>query len=256
MTTPELTKGYLDLTKNHLPNLYKYVIPIAHEDRDSGEEQVGSAVLVNISGRHLIISAKHCLVRNPRVVVDGEFTLFKGKLSPKREVSIIRKECHATLDIGFIEVTTAEGAELSQEQLYVKPILKIEGGIHIIGHPVVKSNFDITNGQPVVITRTAFQTEFIDGDETSFRLKYPKEGIRYDVNLRDWVTEPFIQRPDGFSGGGCFGVRHVSGPLDQIDYLLFGIQVSWHSGKRWVKVIPINQFWNLFNELDGPSRLA
>ena len=81
------------------------------------------------------------------------------------------------------------------------------------------------------------------------RLHYPEIGFK--VENEKWEPEPFIERPHGFSGGGCFGITSEIGELRVIGYKLMGIQCSWSEVGGGSKVVPIK---HLVEKLPASSR--
>ena len=74
----QLALEYADFAKNHLPELYQFIVAIAHED-DEGNESIGSGVLVNLNGRHFVATAKHCIEHDPRVI-HRHFFMLENKI--------------------------------------------------------------------------------------------------------------------------------------------------------------------------------
>jgi len=92
-----------------------------------------------------------------------------------------------------------------------------------VGYPVCRIEVDERRREKTLV-KSVFGTIVIEQTETSLKLDYPKTGFR-DEGGR-WIEEPFIERPHGFSGGGCFGVSSDGGAVPVIGYKLVGIQSS------------------------------
>jgi Trypsin-like peptidase domain len=236
----ELTLGgmYAEHETVHYPELFKYVMMIAHENEEDGSESIGSGVLVGWEGRHLIATAAHCIRRNPRVMRECDFYLrTDGRMGTSPPVRILAKWLHPQLDIGFLEVDEALNAEMGEDQLFCEKVQS--GPLHIIGHPTcrIETNEQLKEKTSV---KSVFSTEIIEQGDDSVKLHYPVIGYR--VEGEQWVSRPFIETPHGFSGGGCFGITSQSAELRTIGYKLVGIQSSWHRGERWVEVVPIRHW--------------
>jgi hypothetical protein len=248
---PDVMNTYIDFSTNHLPSLFKYVVPIGHEDEDDGEESIGSGVMVNVHGRHFIATARHCIKQKPRVMI-GDWYLKGGKITASRPVKILRSEWHDSLDVGFLEVEEMNSpcTELQPHQLCCDRI--VEGMIHVVGHPTCMIKRDEARKE-ICLTRAAFGTHLEEETSEYLRFAYPREGVRFDASRDEWVTGPFIATPHGFSGGGCFGVTQASSPSGLIvfGYKLLGIQYRWDGVARWVKAVPTRQWINLLNERCG-----
>ena len=233
----ELTLGemYREHETVHNPELFKYVVMIAHEDEDTEAECIGSGVLIGWQGRHLIASAAHCIRRNPRVLRGSDFYLrTDGRMGTSPPVRILTKWLHPTLDIGCLVVDEALGSELSQDQLLCGQVLS--GPLHIIGYPACRIETNERLKEKTLV-KSVFTTEIMEQNDDSIKLYYPEIGYR--VEDERWLPEPYIEKPNGFSGGGCFGITSQTSELRVIGYRLVGIQCSWRESERWVKVVPI-----------------
>jgi hypothetical protein len=234
---------YAEFQKDHLPNLFKYVVPIAHENTDNRRESIGSGVLVNLNGRHYVATAAHCIKLNPRVLHDV-FYMLAGRLHDDKPVKIVDRGWHATLDVGFLQIDEPMSKELDESHLCVETVK--EGTVHVIGHPRCEANVDPAKG-PIEVKKCVFGSSVLEQSAAAMRLAYPVDGVRFAKG--QWWTEPFPETPHGFSGGGCFGVSYTTGPVVSYQYKLLAIQVSWHSGERWVEAVPIKQWLSLVSEL-------
>jgi hypothetical protein len=238
---------YREFNTTYLPDLSRFVVPIFHED-EYGTESLGTGVFVNILGRHFVASARHCIERNPRIML-GDYRWTNNKAIAKRPVRIFRSALHATLDIGFLEIEPASQHELQAQQLFVG---QVENGyLFVLGYPVSELVQNKVVGD-ICVTGWPFGTTVIEQTASVLRLAYPESGFTFDEARRAFVTEPFPKTPKGFSGGGVFGVmkRQCSG-LEVIEYKLVGIQHSWHPTERWMQAVPIRQWCDLVNRSCG-----
>ncbi len=231
-------KMYEEFVNVHNPNLFNYVVLIIHENVDAGEENVGSGVMVGMDGRHFIATAAHCMKRNPRVIINDDFYVAtNGKIVVNHPVRILRRWSHPDLDIGFLEVGKSLGTEMGEGQLFSGPILG--GFLHVVGHPT--SRIEVNEPQKeITLVKSVFSTVITERTDDSLKLEYPKTGFRFEGD--QWIEEPFIETPKGFSGGGCFGVSNEGGDVSVIGYKLVGIQSAWHPTERWVEVVPIRHW--------------
>jgi hypothetical protein len=235
---------YADFEKKHLPNLYKFVIAIAHED-EHGKESLGSGVLINLNDRHFIATARHCIERNPRLIHDsfvmlGDRDRKNLRFQTDRSIPILKKDWHPRLDVGFLEIARTPGAAMTRDQLcFGKPV---SGLLHVIGHPTSKLEWSDDKGE-LILNRCSFGTKKREIDDDLLKLEYPREGLRLDNG--QWLKGQEFPDPKGFSGGGCFGVtKSFRADLQIIEYSLLGIQYAWNTVDA-VKVVPIRRWFDL-----------
>jgi hypothetical protein len=232
-----LGKLYEEFDQVHYPHLSRYVVSIAHEDEDPGTDKIGSGVSVAFGGRHFIATAGHCIKRNPRVMRGNDFFTTSDRIVTIPPVRIIGKWSHASLDIGMLEVAEVLDLEMIDTQLCFDRIS--EGYVlHIIGFPESRRTIDHRRRE-IDLVKTAFAATVLEQADDYLKLDYPTHGRRFDGE--QWLTEPFIATPRGFSGGGCFGVTN-SGDVQVVGYKLIGIQCSWSERQRYVKAVPIRHW--------------
>src|SRR5262245_31534967 len=116
----------------HLPHLISYVVPVVQSKR--GDVEVGSGVLVKVGKRHFVATAQHCIEADVRVV--RSMAPFLGSSTTgTRELRILDRGSHESLDLGFLEIKDPECAELDWDQLSDE---RIGGGmVHVVGYPTV-----------------------------------------------------------------------------------------------------------------------
>ena len=235
---------YAEVEKRYLPDLYQFIVPIAHE-RDDGSECIGSGILVNLSGRHFIATAKHCIQHDPRVIHSRFFMVenqagTQARFETDRPIRILKRGWHPTLDVGFLEVAEALACEMTEDQLCFAKLTA--GSVFVVGHPVCRIE-RLRERRELILNRCSFGTMVLEATEDCWKLEYPIAGLRAENG--EWLPgEPFPE-PYGFSGGGCFGIsKTLRGELAVIEYKLLGIQSSWHEWERRVNVIPINQWFD------------
>jgi trypsin-like peptidase len=236
---------YADVTKRDLPHLYQCIVAIAHKG-DDDEESIGSGVYVNINGRHLIATARHCIERAPRIIND-RFILLVNKdgrnagFLTDRPMQIVNAGWHARLDVGFLEITEPPAVEVAEGQLCLTR--QAAGAVFVIGHPTCRLE-RIKERREITLYRCSFGTTIVETTEEYFKLDYPVMGVRPEEG--EWRTGERLLDVPGFSGGGCFGIsRTMRSGLEVIEYNLIGIQYSWHKGERWVKVVPIKHWFDV-----------
>ena len=74
----------------HYPELFSRVTMIVHEDADTGAESIGAGGLVNMSGRHFVATAAHCIRWNPRVILEEHWNANGSSREPTRFATIVR----------------------------------------------------------------------------------------------------------------------------------------------------------------------
>jgi hypothetical protein len=168
---------------------------------------------------------------------------------PDRLIRILETQWHPELDVGFLEVEKGARSEMTESNLDFGRIL--DGNVHVVGHPVTRIERDSVRRE-MSVTRCCFGANVLEQTETVLKLTYPIQGLLYDQAAKAWVPVA-LDRPHGFSGGGCFGVSVRSvGELQVIEYKLIGIQCGWHSRERWVKTIPIKHWVDLVKRRTSP----
>jgi hypothetical protein len=228
---------YAEFSAHHLPDLFNYVVPILN-----GNKELGSGVLVNWHGRHIVATARHCIEKQPRVFRPTS-RIEQNKDVRTEEMRILGVELHNTLDIGLLEIEDPERAELSANQICKDRIT--DGMVHIVGFPTILAYMDWPK-RNVSVCGGAFSTTLVEDADDYLKFDYPKQGSRFDPATREWTTSTFPETPHGFSGGGCFGVASaIMGELRVIEYKLLGIQSAWSPDGRWVKVIPVKHLCGL-----------
>lgn len=233
-----LSEMYTEHETIHYPELFKYVVLIAHEDEETGEESIGGGVLVAWEGRHLIVTAAHVIRKNPRVIREGNFyQLVNTRLATSPPVRILGKRLHDDFDIGYLEVNEKLGVELGRDQLHCGSVQS--GALHVIGYPVCRITTNERLSEKTMF-KSVFTSEITEQTDDAIRMPYPEVG--YKVEDDQWVPGPYIERPHGFSGGGAFGITSAIDELRVIGYKLIGIQSCWDRVERWVEVVPIKHF--------------
>lgn len=235
--------AYEELERVHIPNISEYILAIAHKNEDSGEESIGTGVMIGFRGHHLVATAAHCIKNNPRVIHSENFGINDaGDFITSPIVNIIQTWSHSHLDIGFLQIKEPLGSEMSEDQLCSDQIK--EGLRYIIGYPVCRIETNELLKEKIFV-KSIFGSTVTDQTDNYIRLSYPENGVRFENG--QWVEKPFFESPRGFSGGGCFGINVTdSCILQEIRYKLFGIQSSWHPSERWVEVIPIRHLLDEF----------
>jgi hypothetical protein len=224
----------------YLPDLFRYVVPIVWNPG-----QVGSGVLVNVQGRHFVATAAHCIKDNPKVLL-WKAPLHYTARTGAQPLQILQARWHENedVDIGYLEVADPECPQLRWGQLSNDRI--IEGHVQIVGFPVSEALVDLEQRE-VALRESIFQTSLIEETPEYLKFNYPKQGTAYNPSTRKWEPSEFPITPEGFSGGGCFGVVKTVGEtgLSVIEYKLLGIQSCWLKSERYVKAIPIKQWCDL-----------
>jgi len=235
--------AYDEFYGQHLPNLFRFVVGIAHENQYD-ESCIGSGVLVNLNGRHVVATAGHCIKRNPRIFY-GETIMEEDKdgnpcFPHASRVRILKKDIHPTLDVGYLEIERPPEMEMTQDQLsFATPT---GGAIHIIGHPSSRIEIDVTRRE-VIISRCNIATTVVEITDSYMKLDYPVDAVRYE-NSAFTKGHQFPDAP-GLSGGGCFGVTKTqSAGLDLVEYKLLAIPYQWHPAQRWLKAVPIKHWFD------------
>src|SRR5262249_31771725 len=87
----------------HLPNLIGYVVAVLQTKK---RLEIGSGVVVKIGNRHFIATAKHCIDgdRVCAITTSSREQLQQTGFSGARELHIIQRGWHDTLDLGFLEI--------------------------------------------------------------------------------------------------------------------------------------------------------
>lgn len=223
----------------YLPDLLRYVVAVTQNP-----DELGSGVLVNVQGRHFVATAAHCInKKNPGVLFCASPVNLTTCVET-RPLRIIQRGWHESLDIGYLEIQNPACAELTWDQL--SPAKVLSGPLHIVGYPAAHVAIDFGRRE-ITLAQGAFQTSLIEQTADYLKLNYPKEGAKYDGTSGEWVPGLFPPSPKGYSGGACFGVaKHTTvGGVEQIRYLLFGIQSCWLESERYVKAIPIKHWCDL-----------
>jgi len=229
---------YQEFSLRYLPDLSNYVVPI-----HVGDDQIGSGVLVNWCGRHIIATARHCIENQPRAFVPSTRIEQDMQMST-RQIQILQAKSHETLDVGYLEIEDPRTGEIDGSQFHLDRVE--DGMVHIIGYPESlafvdwpKKKFSVCGG--------AFSTSIVEVADDFMKLDYPEQG--WKVEKDEWVPSRFPDTPRGFSGGGCFAVEcRTAGALQIVEYKLLGIQYSWSKNGRWVKVIPIRHLCELLSQ--------
>jgi hypothetical protein len=221
----------------HLPNLLRYVVAIF-----SGTGDLGSGVLVNVGGRHLVATAAHCIENRPQVMLCRSPVKLAGAVE-MRGVRVLDTVRHPNgdIDIGYLEIENPKVPEIGWRQLNWGPI---EGPVHIVGYPASHAKVD-QPARVITVGQNAFQTNLIEATPEYLKFHYPEHGSAYDAATRTWVPCPFPETPRGFSGGGGFCVCKQTTPVEFVEYRLIGIQSCWLKSERYVKVVPIKLWCDL-----------
>jgi hypothetical protein len=229
----------------HLPQLVGYVVPVLQQ---KSRIELGSGVLVKVGERHFVATAKHCIDGNVRAVRAIDPTQLTGTAGT-RELRVIDKGWHDTLDLGFLEIADPRCPELSWDQLCPDRI--VEGMVQFIGYPeVLVERIETVPGRltDVSLAPGTFGTTLREETEDRMVFEYPQVGMRYDDATGGWYESPFPATPRGFSGGACFGVAQPPGPVIQIQYRLLAIDYAWNEQERSVFAVPIKRWCELLIE--------
>lgn len=238
---------YKEVETRYLPDLYQFIVPIAHVGEDG--ESIGSGVFINLKGRHFIATAKHCIQQDPRVI-HSRFIMLDNEAGTQprfetgRPMQILNRGWHPTLDVGFLEIEEALAPEMTEDQLCFAKLTA--GSVFVVGHPVCRIE-RFRERRELILNRCSFGTRVLEATDDYWKLEYPIAGLRAENG--EWRGEPF---PDanGFSGGGCFGISKTRrAGLEVVEYRLLGIQFSWHKEERWVKVAPIKQWFEVVQQV-------
>lgn len=229
----------------HLPNLIGYVVPVLQSKKRRIE--IGSGVLVNAGGRHFVATAKHCIDAKVRVVRSTHPRQRAG-ITGTRELRIIDRGWHDTLDLGYLEIADPECAELCWLQLCNDRI--VGGLVHFVGYPeVLVETVETSPGRLTDVSLAAgtFATTLKEETDERMTFGYPKNGTKYDEATGTWYENPFPKSPRGFSGGACFGVAKPLGLIAQVQYRLLAIQYAWNE-RDSVFAVPVKRWCELLNE--------
>lgn len=229
----------------HLPRLISYVVPVLQSRK--GRVEIGSGVLVNAKGRHFVATAKHCIDADVRVLL-GPNSLKPDETGRPRQLRVINRGWHDTLDLGYLEIEEPVCAELSWDQLAYDRI--IDGSAQIIGYPKVLVEVNQTTpGKLTDISLAAgtFGTTLRESNDDRMIFNYPRIGRKYEKMTGAWFESPFPETPEGFSGGACFGVTKSSGLITHVEYKLLAIQYAWNQ-RDCVFAIPIRRWCELLAE--------
>jgi hypothetical protein len=229
----------------HLPHLINYVVPVLQSK--NGGIEIGSGVLVNVRGRHLIATARHCIDADVRVVRSATPIQQTGTTTTK-PLRILDKGWHDTLDLGYLETADPECAELGWDQLCSDRI--VDGMVQIVGYPeVLVEAIHLLPGKLTDVSLAAgtFGTTIKKQTEDRLTFDYPKVGSKYNETTGTWHESPFPKTPKGFSGGACFGLTNPPGRIAQVQYKLLAIQYAWDAIKcdkvfavsisRWIELL-------------------
>ena len=135
---------YLEFYSLHLPHLINYVVPVLQ--LKNGNIEIGSGVLVRASGRHFIATAKHCIDAKVRAVRSiAPLQPREACNIPSRELQVLRKGWHDTLDLGYLEIADPECAELRWDQLCDNWI--VGGMVRFVGYPEVLTQPVVTQSE-------------------------------------------------------------------------------------------------------------
>lgn len=230
----------------YLPQLIAYVVPVVQWK--GGGIEVGSGVLLNVSGRHFIATAKHCIDAKVRAIRSTNPFQQSGTTCVQ-ELHILNLGWHDTLDIGYLEIADPECPELGLGQLSYDRI--VGGRVQFVGFPeVLTEAVSSANGRLTDISLCAgtFGTTLETETDARMEFDFPTVGTKYDPATGGWKESPFPETPRGFSGGACFGVvRPASGPVLRVEYKLLGIQYAWVKERRVVRVVRIKQWCELLH---------
>jgi hypothetical protein len=249
MTEAHTLKEHEEFADTHLLNLKQYVVMVAHRG-EFGDEKIGSGVLVNIGGRHLVATAAHCIKDDPRVIPGNGFCLIdKSRFIGEQPVKILRRRWHNTLDVGFLELESACGSELQAAQMCSERI--VGGSVYVIGNPASAAQV-FSEKATIVVQRCCIGVLPLEQTHDALKFSYDQVGVRQGID-NQWREERVPDAP-GLSGGGIFGVANPSyGAILSIEYKLFGIQYAWPTseararGERWILAVPIQRWLDLVN---------
>ena len=228
------------------PAVFNYTLPILSKD-ESGRDQIGAGVLVQIADKLLVATAKHCIRDSPAVLPD-DFTI----PSKANRIPIVRSVLHPTLDIGFLELrNTGEVAEINRGNASLAQLtvadLPVRGVVHVVGFPVYARRFV---GRDFLCEKTGFQSQVTKQDESHYYLDYPAEGYERDY-ARQELRKVEMKTPHGFSGGGLWAFL-LSGPNELFNpekhIQLFGIQSAFLP-ERLVRCVRIGHWLSLIHDI-------
>jgi hypothetical protein len=223
--------------------VFTYTVPIK-KNADSHDDEIGSGVLIDFGGTLLVASAAHCIKDEP-TVLENDFSI-----PTEREIKILRRGIHPSLDIGFMELQRNKASailnrgECSLESFCLEP-LPDKGMVHMVGFPDDARQFD---KRSLTIVRKGFGTELMRPEGEHFFFSYPEMGWTWDWDNNGYVQAPFDETPCGYSGSGCWGfVQPKLGELftPEKHIRLYAIQCAWKRDERYVKCVPIASWLTL-----------
>jgi hypothetical protein len=227
-----------EFREHYLADLINYVTPILQKE----PLELGSGVLINVQGRHFIATAAHCIDRVHRAII-SEGRMRQSGTTEGRDLRILRKRAHPTLDLGYLEIEDPRCGEVAWDQLCDHP--PTDGIVHIAGYPITMVESE-TPLRQISIAAGVFSTSLVEDAPEYLKFAYPKEGHKYNEKTKTWSPSPFPETPKGFSGGGCFAVvGSIANGVQVRSYQLYAIQVSWDRAKRSVTAIPVRHWCDL-----------
>jgi hypothetical protein len=224
-----------------IPIVFSYTVPIKW-DSSTADDNIGAGVLLALNGRTFVISAAHCLNKNPVVLEQDSFLPISDNKIP-----IIRKETHSDLDIGFLEVDNCHrrpvlnrGTSLLEQFWLATP--PDHEQLNTVGFPVSHRRSVMRDYycDKRIVGTTVTKSE---GDR--YYLDYPEKGYSWDQTKNDFEQVDFPKTPVGFSGGGWWGF--VLSKPDELfspekHIRLYAIQSAWLPKRRTAVCIPIRHF--------------
>lgn len=148
----QLITNNLDAEFNHLylPHLRQYVTPVV-----SNPLKLGSGVLVNVRGRHFVLTAAHCIESSTQVL-RCQMPKPGSRVGETKPLRILHSRTHKNpeIDIGYLEIQDPECPEIQLDQLCTDRI--IEGLVHVVGYPVTEVQLDLKRKEVSLLERHVF----------------------------------------------------------------------------------------------------
>lgn len=124
----------------------------------------------------------------------------------------------------------------------------VNGTAQFVGYPeVLVEASQAVLGNRTSIAAGTFGTTLKEETEDRMTFDYPKIGTKYNEATGTWYESPFPRTPRGFSGGACFGVAKLPGPIARVEYKLLAIQYAWNE-RDSVFAVPIKRWRELMTE--------
>lgn len=222
------------------PSVFPVTVPIL-VNYETGRDDLGAGVLVEISDRLFVATAAHCIEEKPRILKDHFYLPYDDE-----SIQILDRGTDDDLDVGFLElkndpsIPTIARARWSLDQIHVgDPPKPSDGMLFVVGFPVSGRT---NSPQLLEVRKEGLGSRMNRAEDTFYFLEYPAMGWKNDAKTGGFVEVPFPETPVGFSGGGWWAFfpqkdGEVFYPQKYIR--LYAIQSSWFSKSRLVKCVPM-----------------